>query len=132
MQDGAHRLCLLLLVPVTGTASRLGRLAAVHAYHVTDKPSNKIGLQWYVPLREDILLLGHLLAVDTYHVAPLVAVVVTLVTLPVIAEAVHRIVVALSLNEYLLCPRPVVAALPDAALHAVCLLVFASDWDNPA
>ena len=124
LQHGTHRFCLLLLVAVASRASWFGGLAAVHTNHVTHKPTNEVGLQWYVSLREDILLLSHLLAVHTYHVAPLVAVVVTLVTLPVLAEAVHCIVVVLRLDKYLLRTRTVTMTLQPATLYAIGFIVL--------
>ena len=114
----------MLLVAVAGRASRFGGLAAVHTYDVAHKPTNEVGLQWYVSLREDILLLSHLLAVYTYHVAPLVAVVVTLVTLPVLAETIHCIVVVLRLDKYLLRTRTVTMTLQLATLYAVGFIVL--------
>ena len=86
-------------IAVTRRTRRLYRLAAVHAYHVAHKPADEVRLQRYVALRHDVCLLRHLLAVHAYDVAPLVSVVVALVALPVLAEAVHRIVVVLSLDQ---------------------------------
>ena len=124
LKYGTHRFCLLLLVTVTCRTCRLGGLAAVHTNHVTHKPTDEVCLQWYVSLREDILLLSHLLAVHTYHVTPLVTVVVTLVTLPVLTEAVHCIVVVLRLDKYLLRTRTVTMTLQPATLHAVGFVVL--------
>ena len=124
LQHGTHRFCLLLLVAVAGSTGRLRRLAPVNANHVAHKPADEVGLQWYVSLREDILLLSHLLAVHTYHVTPLVAIVITLVPLPVLAEAVHCIVVVLRLDKYLLRTRTVVMTHEFAAPHAVGFVVL--------
>ena len=114
----------MLLVPVTRRTGRFGGLTAVHTYDVAHKPTDEVCLQRYVALREDILLLCHLLAVHTYHVAPLVAVVITLVTLPVLAKAVHRIIIVLRLDKYLLRTRTVTMTLQPATLYAVGFIVL--------
>ena len=95
LEYGRHCFSERLLVSVSSNTHWLLGLRAVHAKHVAHKPADKVGLQRSSSLLYDILLLGHRLAVHYHLVAPLVAVIVIFVALPVFAELAHSIPIVL-------------------------------------
>ena len=101
LQDGAHRLAELLFVAVAGRTGRLLALAPVHAQHGTHEPADDVVLQGHVPLALDILFLAHRLPVNGYRVVPLVAVGVTFVPLPLLAETPHVVPCRLRFHEHI-------------------------------